>query len=53
MDDLVYSYLIFGALVQTLLFLDGASGLFGFGPLAEHDNIFERDRGAKSFLNDP
>ena len=35
----VYSYVIYGALVQTLLFRDGASGRFGFGHLAENANI--------------
>jgi len=34
---------IFGALVQTLIFRDGASGHFGFGPLAEHASISQRD----------
>ena len=31
----VYLYLILGALVQTLIFKDGAGGHFGFGPLAK------------------
>ena len=29
-----------GALVQTLIFRDGASGHFGFSPLAEYASIF-------------
>ena len=56
MEDLpekVSSYVIFGALVQLYIFRNGASGHFGFGPLAENAGIFERDRGAKSFLNGP
>ena len=36
----VSSYVIFGALVQKLIFLDGASGHFGFDPLAENASIF-------------
>ena len=31
----VYLYLILDALVQTLIFQDGAGGHFGFGPLAK------------------
>ena len=56
MDDLpekVSSYVIFGTLVQTLIVRDGASGHFGFGPVAENASIFERDRGTKSFFNGP
>ena len=43
MDDVpekVSSYMIFGALVQRLIFRDGASGHFGFGPRAENASIF-------------
>ena len=47
------SYVIFGAFVQTLIVRDGATGHFGFGPLAENASIFERDRGTKSLLNGP
>ena len=42
MDDLpekVSSYMTFGALIETLIFRNGASGHFGFGPLAENANI--------------
>ena len=56
MEDLpekVSSYVFFGSLIQLQIFRNGASGHFGFGPLAENASIFERDRGAKSFLNGP
>ena len=52
MDELpkqVSSYVILGALVQKLIFRDGASGHFGFGPLAGNASICEKDRGANSF----
>ena len=52
MDELpkqVSSYVIRGALVQKLIFRDGANGHFGFGPLAENARIFGRDPGANSF----
>jgi len=42
-DDLlekVSSHVIFGALVQKLVFRDGVNGHFGFGPLAENASIF-------------
>ena len=55
MEDLpekVSSYVIFGALVQQYIFLNCASGHFGFGPLAEDASSFERDRGA-NFFNGP
>jgi len=51
-DDLpekVYSYVNFGALVQTLIFRDGASGHFGFGSLVENVSILKRDRGLNIF----
>ena len=54
MDDLpekVSLYVMFGALVQKLIVRDDASGLFGFGTLAENASIFERDRGTKYCLN--
>ena len=43
MDDVpkkVSSYVIYGAFVQTLIVRDGASGHFGFGPLAKNASIF-------------
>ena len=36
----VSSCVIFGVLVQKFIFLDGASGHFGFRPLAENASIF-------------
>ena len=38
----VFLYLTLGALVQKLIFLDGAGGHFGFGPLAKKPGIFAR-----------
>ena len=48
MEDLlekVSSYVIFGALVQFKKNRNGASGYFGFGPLAENASIFFRGTG--------
>ena len=42
--------MILGALVQNLIFQDGAAGQLGFGPLAKNAGIFERDMGAKFFI---
>ena len=45
-----YLYLILGALVQTLIFQDGAGGHFGFGPLAKNAGIFARGRVSNCFM---
>ena len=42
----VSSYMILGALVQKLIFQDGASGHLGFGPLVKNAGILGRDTGA-------
>ena len=42
------SYMFLGALVQKLIFRDGASGLFGFGRLSE--NLFKRSIEVKSIV---
>ena len=47
------SNMILDALVQRLIFHDGASNHFGFGPLAENARTFERNLGAKSVINGP
>jgi hypothetical protein len=49
----VYSYMILGALVQKLIFQDGAGDHLGFGHLAKNAGIFGRDLGAKFFLKGP
>ena len=48
----VSSYVIFGALVSTFIFRDGASGHFGFGPLTENASLFRGTGGLNLFLND-
>ena len=47
--DKVYLYLILGALVQTLIFQDGAGAHFGFGPLAKNVGVFARGRVSNFF----
>ena len=52
MDDLpekVSSYIMFGVLVQQYIFRDGASGHFGFSPLAENASIFRSTGGITLF----
>ena len=49
----VYLYLIPGALVQMLIFQDGAGGHFGFGPLAKNAGIFARGRVSNFFIKGP
>lgn len=49
----VYSYMTLGALVQKLIFQDGAGGHLGFGPLAKNAGIFARGLGAKIFIKGP
>jgi hypothetical protein len=46
----VSSNMIVGALVQKLIFQEGAGGHLGFRPLAKIAGIFARDLGAKIFL---
>jgi len=47
----VSSNVILDALVQKLIFQDGASDHLGCGPLAENARTFERNLAAKSFIN--
>ena len=49
-NEKVYSYVIFGALVQTLIFREGASGHFGFSPMAENASIYFRWTGGNIFF---
>ena len=49
----VSSYIILAALVQKLVFQDGASSHLRFGPLAENTRIFEREIGTKYFIKGP
>ena len=49
LPEKVSSYMILGALVQKLIFQDGASGHVGFVPLAKNVRIFGRDMGATFF----
>ena len=52
MDDLaekVLSYVIFAALVQTLIFRDVGSGHFGFGPPAKNANFLKGTGGVNIF----
>ena len=51
--EIVYLYLIVAALVQKLIFQNGASGHFAFGPLAKNAGIFARGRVSKYFINGP
>ena len=53
LPEKVSSYMILGALVQKLIFQDGAGGHLGFGPLVKNAGIFERDLGANSFIKGP
>jgi hypothetical protein len=46
-------YMIIGALVQNLIFQNGAGGHLGFWPLATNAGIFARDMGAYFFLKGP
>ena len=46
-------YMILGDLVQKLIFQNGASGHFGFCPLAKYAGIFGRDLGAIFFVKGP
>ena len=41
--------MILGALVQNLIFQDGAASHLGFWPLAKNARIFGRDMGANFF----
>jgi hypothetical protein len=45
--------MILGALVQKLIFQDGAGGHLGFGPLAKNAGIFGRDMGANFLIKGP
>ena len=49
----VYLHLIVGALVQKVIFQDGAGGHLGFGPLVKNAGILGRSRGAKLFIKCP
>ena len=42
--------MIIGALVQNLIFQDGAASHLGFWPLAKNAGIFGSDMGAKFFF---
>ena len=45
--------MIIGALVQNLIFQDGACGHFGFWHVEKNASILARDMVAKYFLNGP
>ena len=49
LPEKVSLYMILGALVQNLIFQDGAASHLGFGPLAKNAGIFGRDMGANFF----
>ena len=53
LPEKVYLYMIIGALVQNLIFQNGAGGHLGFWPLAKNAGIFARDMGANLFLKGP
>ena len=53
LPEKVSLYTIIGALVQNLIFQNGAGGHLGFWPLAKNAGIFARDMGANLFRNGP